>query len=276
MSTAVREHRQPVSYQAYWNLPASPFAEPSEGIRFRSSSFAEAEARLKYVIDSQAKLAILTGATGTGKTTLLRELSREYQSRNHCVVAVNILGMDAVELLEQLVIGLGGSIPAPMPATSAWREVFARLRVNNFQEIRTTFVFDNADQAGPDVHTAMLRIVHWGSATQPAATAVLSAQYVTQGTWAAPFLDQCPLHAELERWTDDDAADYIAACLRRSIFEADAVTALVRLSAGIPRHLVRLAEMALLAGAVDQLESIDATTVESVHRELGTQGKTLG
>jgi type II secretory pathway predicted ATPase ExeA len=52
------------------------------------------------------------------------------------------------------------------------------------------------------------------------------------------------------------------------VFEDDALEALHELSAGVPRRVVRLANLALLAGAAAEMDLIDVTTVHAAHDEL--------
>jgi type II secretory pathway predicted ATPase ExeA len=53
------------------------------------------------------------------------------------------------------------------------------------------------------------------------------------------------------------------------MFTEDAVAKLFDLSGGIPRRVVQLADLALLAGAGAELPQIDAEVVHSVYQELG-------
>jgi general secretion pathway protein A len=52
------------------------------------------------------------------------------------------------------------------------------------------------------------------------------------------------------------------------LFEDDALAALHRLTQGVPRQVVRLADFALLAAAVAGRATIDAVTVEAAHEEI--------
>jgi type II secretory pathway predicted ATPase ExeA len=52
------------------------------------------------------------------------------------------------------------------------------------------------------------------------------------------------------------------------LFEDDAIEMLHQLAQGVPRQVVRLADFALLAGAVNGLRTIDAVTIEAAHDEL--------
>ncbi len=54
-----------------------------------------------------------------------------------------------------------------------------------------------------------------------------------------------------------------------AVFAEPALARLQELSHGIPRRINQLAELALLAGAGQELPQIGAEVVESAYRELG-------
>jgi general secretion pathway protein A len=262
-----------MSHLNYWNLNASPFGDPRAGDSFRSGTFHEAESRIRYLIEGGDRLAILLAPTGMGKTTLLRETRFQFQPRNEAVVLLNTIGLHGTEFLESMVTGLGGMLHDGMSPSAVWRDVFDLIRANIFQEKRTILLFDNVDRAAQEVRDSILRIVHWPAIGPIAPTVIVSATDTRQRTWAQPFADQCPLRIDLEPWELADTSAYLEEGLRRAgrtskLFDKRAVETIYRLSGGSPRRIARLAEMSLLAGAADQLEMVDAATVESVHAEL--------
>ena len=65
------------------------------------------------------------------------------------------------------------------------------------------------------------------------------------------------IHRELESAGSD-----------RVVFNQDTVEEIHRISGGVPRRIWQLAELALIAGAGQELERIDAETVAAVQEEL--------
>ncbi|HUE16338.1 MAG TPA: hypothetical protein VMR25_19345, partial [Planctomycetaceae bacterium] len=55
---------------------------------------------------------------------------------------------------------------------------------------------------------------------------------------------------------------------KRDIFDREALTVLHDRAAGIPRRINRLADLALVVGYADQLETIGAAEIEAVAEEI--------
>ena len=88
------------------------------------------------------------------------------------------------------------------------------------------------------------------------------------------LLERTELRIDIEPWSPTDTEDYVRASLARAgrespLFDAPAIRRLHQLGDGIPRRITQLADLALLAGAGQQLDAIDEATVESVYHELG-------
>jgi type II secretory pathway predicted ATPase ExeA len=87
-------------------------------------------------------------------------------------------------------------------------------------------------------------------------------------------LERSELRIDLEPWAAGDTENYLKASLARAgreapLFDPTAVARLHQLGEGIPRRISQLADLALLAGAGQNLRQIDEATVESVYHELG-------
>jgi general secretion pathway protein A len=73
----------------------------------------------------------------------------------------------------------------------------------------------------------------------------------------------------------EETADYVSCRLKaagasRDIFDDRALQPLYELSAGVPRRINRLCDLALLVGFADESHTISADQVEAVAEELTT------
>jgi len=85
--------------------------------------------------------------------------------------------------------------------------------------------------------------------------------------------DRVAVQCVVEPFTAEETRQYMAYRLRaagskREIFDGGAVDALYDLSRGIARRINRLADLALLVGYADQLDSIGAGEIHAVAEEL--------
>jgi general secretion pathway protein A len=81
------------------------------------------------------------------------------------------------------------------------------------------------------------------------------------------------LRIELETWDPEDTLDFLTASLAKAgnsgeVFDPNAASRVHELTQGVPRKVSNLAELALVAGAGQQLKSIDAATIDAVFEEL--------
>jgi hypothetical protein len=87
------------------------------------------------------------------------------------------------------------------------------------------------------------------------------------------LLEQCDLKIELPPWDLGQTADYFEFAIgreggREDLFDAQSITRIQELSDGIPRRIVQIAGLALVAGAVRKCQRITADLVEQVCEEF--------
>ena len=104
-------------------------------------------------------------------------------------------------------------------------------------------------------------------------TIVLAAQTAEAARWNESIRELVDLRIDLNPWIEEDTVGYLQAALVDAgrfdpVFDDEALEALHELSAGVPRRVVRLANLALLAGAAAEMDLIDAATVQAAHDEL--------
>jgi type II secretory pathway predicted ATPase ExeA len=87
------------------------------------------------------------------------------------------------------------------------------------------------------------------------------------------LLDLSELRIELDRWEEDETAEFLRQSVveaggDKPIFDHTAQARLHELAEGTPRQVNQLAQLAMLAGAGQQLNCVDVETVESAYEEL--------
>ncbi len=261
-------------YESHWGLRESPFhglADPR--FFYCSPTHDEALARLSFLMENRRRLGLLIGAAGSGKTMLLRVFGQELKSTGCQVASVNLLALSPDEFLWELATQLARHLPAHATPFQLWRGIVDRISENRYQQVPTAILLDDADEAHPEVLSHILRLIRHDPSIEGFVTTVLAVQPRAVKRLGRRLLEMSELRIELESWEQDDTIRFLQDSLAKAgsqneVFEQQAARRLHELTRGVPRQVSYLAELALLAGAGQQLSMIDTATIESVYEEL--------
>src|SRR5436853_6467232 len=131
-------------YLEFYGLKEMPFGlTPDPRYIFRTESHLEVLATLRYAIEHNKGLVVITGEVGTGKTTTLRAALQQFTDEVLCVYIFNPF-LTASEFFEQLSaeFELGLSSTASKPELLAALGHFLAVRHSEGQ--RTVLIVDEA------------------------------------------------------------------------------------------------------------------------------------
>jgi general secretion pathway protein A len=145
---------------------------------------------------------------------------------------------------------------------------------NRCQQLTSVVLLDDADEASPAVLTQVARLAQLDTAADARLTLVLSAQTGRLQKLGQRLLELAELRIDVEPWQPADTATFLQLALEEAgraapIFTDSAAARLHELAGGVPRRVKQLADLALLAGAGEQLAHVDDETIEAVFYELG-------
>ena len=240
------------------------------GTFFRNPTHGEALARLHYLADQRRSLGILSGASGSGKTTVLAEFERQLRCTARPAATVNLVGQEAREFLWSLAAELGASPELGDARHVLWRRVSDRVEQNHLDGTATVLLLDDADRAARGTLVQVERIV---KTYAEKVTVILGADVRRVGCLGSELLELSQLRIALEPWDKHDVRAFLDAVIERSSgrtprFDDGATARLSELSGGTPRWVSHLAELAVLAAQSRGRDRIDAETIESVYLEL--------
>jgi general secretion pathway protein A len=265
-------------YQAYWGLSLSPFRGHLDPRFFHEGPpQEEALARLHFLVEERRTLGLLLGESGGGRSMVMRVFASQLGSIGQQCAVVSLGGLDAREFYWQLITTLGVEVNPQAGTYALARAVADHITANRFQQLATVMLLDDADLARGDVLEQVLRLAQFDVSRDARLTLVLSAQVDHLHKLSPQLLDLADLRIDLESWEEDDTVAFLKSSLAQAgrsspVFSEQALTRLHQLSAGIPRRVKQLADLALLAGAGRNLVQIEADTVDSVYGELGLLG----
>lgn len=261
-------------YESHWGLRQPAFRNVLDPRRyFPGGSHEEALARLHFLVDQNWRLGLLTGDAGGGKSLLLQVLAAALRNRGLTVAQINLRGLDPQEFLWRVAAAIGLNPDAADSTFALWQHVDDQLAACRYQQRPIVILLDSADHAQPGLMSLVARLVHTEELPGLRLSMVISGREHQRPQLGRDVLQTVDLRIELAAWTQAEAEDYVRHALHavgasRPIFAESGLARLYELSHGLPRRLNQLAELALLAGAGDELELIDAETVESVYLEL--------
>jgi len=262
-------------YQSHWGLDETPFRTRLDPRFFyHSPTHEEALARLSFLVEQRRRLGLLIGEHGSGKSLLLEVFAAETRDRGRPVATVNLLGVEGAEFLWILATRFGLNPDHSAAAPSLWRLVTDRIVEYRYQELETVVLLDDADQASEAVLMQVARLTQLDPSADSRLTIVLAGRQERIGRLGNTLLERAELRIDLAPWEPGDTENFLKTALAQAgrktpLFAQPAVARLHELGQGMPRRISQLADLALLAGAGQDLEQIDADTIESVYHELG-------
>ena len=262
-------------YHAYWGLGESPFRGSLDPRFFHQGpTQEEALARLHFLVEQNRTIGLLLGEPGNGKSQLLEIFAHQLGHVNRQPALVELVGASAHEFLWMLTARLGIETPREAQQFQLWRSLVDHISANRYQQIATVLLLDDADDANSEVIDQIARLSQIESSHESPLTIVLTAQPQRLSRLGSRLLELAELRIDLEGWEMDDTIAFVKNALSRSgrstpIFSDSAMRRLHELSCGIPRRVKQLADLALLAGAGQNLVQIEREIIDSVFQELG-------
>jgi len=268
-------------YKSVYNLEGRPFRlSPDHRFSFSHQSYDDAKSYLKYAISEGEGIVAITGAPGTGKTTLIASLISELdQSQVHVGVVTNVQ-LDSTNLIEMVVDAF--SLQADYTDKVSVMSEFKRFLKHQSEEGRRVILIVDEAQG---LSVELLEELRLLSNLQHSARLMLQIFLVGQDPLMkivrSPGMEQ--LHqrliaaAQLKPLSLDEMIQYIAhrlSCVgwkNDPAFTDEAFHLIYKFSAGIPRKINlichRLFLYAGLKGRHELVGSDALNVIVELHRE---------
>ena len=261
-------------YANYWGLAEIPFRNTIDTRWFyQSQVHEEALARLLFLVENHRRCGVLSGAAGTGKSLLLEILAGEAARTGGQVAHIDLFGRSSQEMLWEIVAELG--VPAgPDDATQRlWRKLHDHVLANRYSRAPLILLLDHLDRAHAECVVVVERLQHLSSGGDTGLTLILGVRDERAAAFAPVLREISDLRIEIAALDRTETQNYIETLLTRagasqSIFEPTAIDRLFDETHGVPRHLNRLCDLALLAGMADHALRIDESMVAAAAEEL--------
>ncbi len=261
-----------MSYWRYWQLNSAPFSSDNIRSIFEGATVEEALARIEFLISHRRRLGTLLGASGVGKTQILRFLAanapRGEGDLNIETCRISMLALHQGDLLSELAGHLCGR-RVTTNSSETWIRICDYFAAARREDLQIGLFIDDVESASPEAEADIARLM---SQAFPL-TIVLGVETRLISAVSRRLLDQTELQIELPAWSEEQTAEFLAWELGRlgrktPVFTDTAVRQIQQLSGGVARRIVQLADLALVAGAVSQSDFVDAECIDQVAWEL--------
>lgn len=265
-------------YESYWHLTEKPFENtPDPRFIYLSPKHEEALSRLLYCINERKGAVLLTGEYGSGKTLLSRVLLNELASDDYRIAFIFNPRLPAIDLLREIIYQLGSAPDSSADKTGLLHQLNEILYKNRNEDKRTVVVVDEA-QAIPDANglEELRLLLNFQLNDSFLLTLVLMGQPELKEKIAQlpQFRQRLAVHFHLTALSRLETKKYIehrmaVAGGREDIFSPSAITEIYKYSAGIPRRINNICDLALLTACGKEVIRVSKKIAEDVGKDLG-------
>lgn len=257
----------------HFGMKTIPFHEhpPLDAI-LCDERFERARARLDHFRD-HARVALLCGRTGSGKTTLIRSFLAATDQRHFLPILVKTSHVGVSALLRHLVAAVG-----ERPARGRERLFTQLIEKASATSKGVLLVLDDAHLADPDsFHDLRLLSDATAQDNRPLFRVLLSGQDdLLRLLRQDRFTDLCErmsLRVLLHPFSESETQGYIQRQLKKAgaqanLIPAEVATAIHHYATGVPRRINIAATACLIAAAADKLKIVDESCAARALEEL--------
>ena len=268
-------------YERFYQLRERPFAlSPDPEYLYPSRVHQEALDYLRYGLESHAGFVVITGAIGSGKTTLVQSVLRNLDTHTTVGRIVNTM-LDPRELLETIMLDFGLEA-AGRSKPQLLRDLAQYLVDQRLAGRMVLIVIDEAQNLSLAALEELRMLSNLETEKSKLLQIVLVGQPNLRDKLGTPELEQLrqriTVSYHLAPLDEDETANYINHRLRRASigapleFPRDATALIHARSRGVPRIINIICDAALVFGYAEERPQIDRSLIGDVLAELETTG----
>jgi type II secretory pathway predicted ATPase ExeA len=266
-------------YKSCYKLKGQPFRlSPDYRFSFSHRTYDEAKSYLKYATSEGEGFVVITGAPGTGKTTLINTLLAELDTKHVKVASLVNEKLDSRELVERVNDAFGlpeGNGVAPLP------KLMRFLNQNYDEGGRAILIVDEAQSLTMKALEELRLLSNLQNYDGLLLQVFLLGQDPLLEMIRAPGMEQLQQRliaaSHLEPLQLDETVDYVEHRLRKvgwqndPSFSKESMKLIHKFSGGVPRRINLICHRLFLRGGIEQkhrLQGEDALhVIVELHRE---------
>jgi general secretion pathway protein A len=268
-------------YCEYFGLSRKPFRlAPDATFFYPSAEHQRALAFLEYGLDQADGFIVVTGAVGTGKSTLVQRMVSELDPKAVQVATVVTTRLKEDDLLVWVATRFGLEVEDEGKAATLHKlEKLLLQRASS--GLRSLLVVDEAQNLAPDSVEELRMLTNFQHDGRPLLQVFLVGQEEFRATLMSPGFEQLRQRViatyHLNPLDADETRTYIEHRLslvdwkRDPEISADAFQAIHGYSDGVPRKINNLCDRLFLYAYLEELHSLDAIHVRTVAEEISAE-----
>jgi general secretion pathway protein A len=265
-------------YLEFYGLKEPPFGlTPDPRYIYKTASHLEMLATVRYAIEQNKGLVVVTGEVGCGKTMILRAALQRLGDEVMCVYIFNPL-LTAPEFFEQLAVEFGLDLPRRVSKPELLSALGHFLASRHSQGLRTVLIIDEAHGLPTSLLEEIRLLMNFETSSEKLLQVILSGQPELEELLNRPALRQLKqrisLRCQIKPLSLFEINKYIRFRLKLAgaedtdLFDSNAIGLIGNASGGIPRLVNNICDNALLYGYAAGARSITRDIVEEVIESL--------
>jgi general secretion pathway protein A len=259
-------------FLTHFKLTSQPFAEriAAEAL-WQDDRMRQGVARLRYLAE-QATVGLLTGASGVGKSAVLKRFIHELPRPQHQPVYLHLTRLPSAAVLKLIVSQLG-----EVPRRGKERLFEQILEKARQLEGTLVLILDEAHLLDGDTLTDIRLLISSALDDAPPLKIVFAGQEPLRNTLRqsqhAALLNRIAVRHHLAPLTKTETATYIDFQVKRAggsekLFEAAAKELIHDFSGGVPRQINNLATACLVQAMADNTSRVNEAVVRQTLNEF--------
>jgi general secretion pathway protein A len=259
-------------FTTHFKLSDQPFLEHMPVDRLQQDDrMAQGMARLKYFTET-GSIALLTGQTGVGKSSLLKIFFHSLNRNRHVPIYVHLTHVKSVGLLKLIVRSLG-----EIPARGKENLFLQILEKAKKTELTTILIIDEGHLTDADALIDLRLLVSADLEREPPLKLILTGQEALwrelKRTAHADLIHRISVKYHLAPLGRDETAAYIDFQMRSAggsdkVFLKEAKELIHDYTGGVPRQINNVATACLINAATHDAQRINAELVNTTMAEF--------
>lgn len=254
-----------MNYIARYGLECNPFLKNSKEIPVESKDYKEVQLRLDYLLQTKG-FGLLTGSPGCGKTTSIRNWSKNLNPSLYKVIYSSLSTLTVMEFYRNLVIELGQEpVFRKSENCRIIQDTVTQLSLE--KRITPVIIMDEANYIGNAILNDLKILFNFEMDSRDRAVILLVGLPQLNNTLRLgvnePLRQRIVMNYHLDVLTKEESRIYMieklkgAGCMQ-TVFEENAIEAITNAAGGIPRVLNKLCNGCLLIGNSQSANLISA------------------
>jgi len=263
-------------YEQFFGLTADPFRLSSDPyFCFNHKSYSKARAYMQFALHRAEGFLMITGRPGTGKTTLINDLTATLDPAKIKVATLVSAQLGAEDLLRMTAYAFGLETQGVAQKALVLQRLMLFLLEQDRQQRRCLLIIDEAQDLSATALEELRLLTNIQRANRPLLQVFLIGQENLRELVRRPELEQVHQRLvaawHLEPLTPAETVDYVRHRLEKAgwrgdpAFKPGVLAAVYQFSQGIPRRINLICSRLLLQGFINEAHAI---TVEDAQRIL--------